>query len=325
VSRFASRLIAWQAKHGRRDLPWQGTRDPYRIWLSEVMLQQTQVSAAIPYYDRFLAEFPTVSKLAAASEDEVLRLWSGLGYYARARNLRKAAGVIAANGFPRTAEKIAGLPGVGRSTAAAIAAFAFGERGAILDGNVRRVLARCFGVEGWPGEKAVEARLWQIAERLLPARDIETYTQAVMDLGATICTRNPDCPRCPVRAQCVARREGRAAELPPPRPRKALPLRTVKWYVLAHRGRVLLERRPSSGVWGGLLCFPEQLSGQAVQSEKRLPIIEHGFTHFRLRVQPLLCTVAARNGGTWLTVPAALKSAVPAPVRALLEALPAAR
>src|SRR2546423_15199462 len=189
---FAENLIAWQQRHGRRDLPWQGTRDPYRIWLSEVTLQQTQVSAVIPYYERFLRRFPSVEALAAASEDEVLQLWSGLGYYARGRNLHAAARLISRTGFPRTAEAITELPGVGRSTAAAIAAFAYGERGAILDGNVKRVLARGYGVGD---EKA----LWPLAERLLPKRGIETYTQALMDLGATICTRrNPRCTACPV-------------------------------------------------------------------------------------------------------------------------------
>jgi len=190
---FAQKLIAWQRRHGRHDLPWQGTTDPYRIWLSEVMLQQTQVSTVIPYYQRFLRKYPTVRALASASEEEVLELWSGLGYYARGRNLHKAARIVAMDGFPRTAEKIAELPGVGRSTAAAIAAFAFGERAAILDGNVKRVLARCFLL-------ADKEQMWKQAETLLPKRGIERYTQALMDLGATICTRaNPRCDACPVK------------------------------------------------------------------------------------------------------------------------------
>src|SRR4051812_710687 len=198
---FAQKLIAWQQRHGRRDLPWQGTRDPYRIWLSEVMLQQTQVSAVIPYYERFLRRFPDVQVLAAASEDEVLQLWSGLGYYARGRNLHAAAREIAAFGFPNTAEAIEQLPGIGRSTAAAIAAFAFGERAAILDGNVKRVLARYYGVEGWPGAKPVESLLWARANAVLPKSGIETYTQALMDLGATVCTRHtPRCGACPLRS-----------------------------------------------------------------------------------------------------------------------------
>src|SRR5687768_14950647 len=248
---FAADVLSWQRRHGRRNLPWQGTRDPYRIWLSEVMLQQTQVSAVIPYYERFLARYPTVEALAAASEDEVLRLWSGLGYYARGRNLHKAAVEISRNGFPGTAETIAELPGVGRSTAAAIAVFAFGERAAILDGNVKRVLSRVFARQG-------ERNLWALAERLLPRRNIEVYTQALMDLGATVCTRIPACTTCPVEARCVARKTGRIAELPAPRRRKALPLKSATWFVYLNAGRVLLQRRPSSGIWGGLWCFPEK-------------------------------------------------------------------
>src|SRR5687767_11923188 len=203
---FADNVIGWQRQHGRRDLPWQGTRDPYRIWLSEVMLQQTQVATVIPYYQRFLAAFPDVNALAKAAEDDVLRLWSGLGYYARGRNLHKAA-MLLKDGFPTTAAQMAELPGVGRSTAAAIAAFAFGERSAILDGNVKRVLARCFGI-------SEEKSLWEKAEKLLPATGVETYTQALMDMGATVCTRKPQCGVCPVREMCIARRQDRIDEFP---------------------------------------------------------------------------------------------------------------
>src|ERR1700682_5011018 len=256
---FSEKLIAWQRRHGRHDLPWQGTRDPYRIWLSEVMLQQTQVATVVPYYERFIARYPGFSELARASEDEVLKLWSGLGYYARGRNLLLAARAVAARGeFPRTADEIAELPGVGRSTAAAIAAFAFGERAAILDGNVKRVLARCFGIEGWPGEAAVGRALWSVAERLLPKRGLEAYTQALMDLGATVCTsRQPKCDACPVRSICTARKQGRVADIPARRPRRVLPRRSVTWLVLRHEGGVLVERRPAPGIWGGLWCFPE--------------------------------------------------------------------
>lgn len=309
---FADKLIAWQRRHGRRGLPWQGTRDPYRIWLSEVMLQQTQVAAVIPYYERFIQKFETVEALAAASEDEVLRLWAGLGYYARGRNLHKAAREIQAHGFPRTAARIAELPGVGRSTAAAIAAFAFGERAAILDGNVKRVLARRFGTE---------KELWTLAERLLPEKDIETYTQALMDLGATVCTRNPKCEACPVRQPCVARRTGRIAELPAPRARKVLPLRRTRWFVYLDRGKVLLERRPSPGIWGGLWCFPERALAKAATTRKLAPI-EHGFTHFRLRIEPWLIDAAPKNGGFWLDVDEARAAAVPTPVKKLLQDLP---
>jgi len=309
---FAQKLIAWQRRHGRRGLPWQDTRDPYRIWLSEVMLQQTQVAAVIPYYQRFLEKYPSVEALAAASEDEVLRLWAGLGYYARGRNLHKAAVQIARDGFPRTAETIAELPGVGRSTAAAIAAFAFGERAAILDGNVKRVLARRFGAGG---------DLWTLAERLLPREDIETYTQALMDLGATVCTRAPKCEACPVRQPCIARKTGRIAELPAPRPKKVLPLRKTRWFVYVDRGRVLLERRPSPGIWGGLWCFPERALAKAATTRKLEPI-EHGFTHFRLRIEPLLIAAAPRNGGLWLDFDEARAAAIPTPVKKLLQDLP---
>jgi A/G-specific adenine glycosylase len=334
---FAQKLVRWQRRHGRRDLPWQGTRDPYRIWLSEVMLQQTQVGAVIPYYERFLRRFPTVEALAAASEDEVLQLWSGLGYYARGRNLHAAAKRIAQEGFPGTSKTIEELPGVGRSTAAAIAAFAFGERAAILDGNVKRVLARYSGIEGWPGEREVESKLWEHAERLLPRKGIETYTQALMDLGATVCVRAPKCEACPVSKDCVARKTGRTTEIPAPRPRKALPQRAVSWLVLRQGSEILLEKRPSSGIWGGLWSFPEapdkdiaaycRLSlGCEILKKESLEALEHGFTHFRLQIRPLLCEVAKSPrletpGRLWIDLDEAAGAAVPAPVRTLVGRL----
>lgn len=315
---FAAALVAWQRRHGRRGLPWQGTRDPYRVWLAEVMLQQTQVETVIPYYERFLARFPDVRALGEAPLDEVLRLWSGLGYYARGRNLHAAArAVLARGGFPRDAAGLETLPGVGRSTAAAIAVFAFGRRAAILDGNVKRVLARRFGVTGLDEQ-------WRLAGRLLPRRDLRTYTQALMDLGATVCTRSsPACARCPVARGCVARREGRVAELPVPRARKALPLKRATWYVHLHAGKVLLERRPEAGLWGGLWAFPEKPLPGATKA-RRLPALEHGFTHFRLRAQPWLCTPSSQGesaGRLWVDLADAPGAAVPAPVRTLLRAL----
>jgi A/G-specific adenine glycosylase len=334
---FAARLIAWQRRHGRRGLPWQGTQDPYRIWLSEVMLQQTQVAAVIPYYERFLRQFPSVEALARASEDAVLRLWSGLGYYARGRNLHAAAKHIAAQGrFPNTSEQIEKLPGVGRSTAAAIAAFAFGERGAILDGNVKRVLARCFGVEGWPGSPAVQARLWTIAEGLLPRRAIGTYTQALMDLGATVCTRTrPACGTCPISSTCIARKKDLVGVLPTARPRAPLPQRTATWLVLRQAGRVLLEQRPSSGLWGGLWSFPEcdhreprtfcrEVLNYDVEAMRDLAPLQHGFTHFQLRIRPVVCDVrhavrAEAPGRLWLELPEAREAAIPAPVKKVLN------
>ena len=327
---FARKLVLWQRRDGRHGLPWQGTRDPYRIWLSEIMLQQTQVAAVVPYYERFLARFPDVAALACASEEEVLQLWSGLGYYARGRNLLLAAKEVLKRGkFPDSREDILRLPGIGPSTAAAIAAFAFGRRAAILDGNVKRVLARCFGIEGDKGQ-------WALAQRLLPPSAIETYTQALMDLGATVCTRaNPACERCPVARDCVARRDGRIHELPAPRKRKPLPTRKASWFVLLHAGSVLLERRPSTGVWGGLWAFPELNSGLPeafcrkvlgceVGRLQHLPEIEHGFTHFKLRVRPIRCAVrkilprAEAPGRIWLDLDDAVRAAVPAPVKKLL-------
>ena len=340
MRKFASALIAWQRRHGRKGLPWQGTRDPYRIWVSEIMLQQTQVAAVIPYYERFLRRFPDVFSLSSASEDEVLRLWSGLGYYARGRNLHAAAAEIAGQGaFPRTQEKISGLPGVGRSTAAAIVVFAFGRPAAILDGNVKRVLARCFGVEGWPGERNVETRLWKLAESLVPATHVEIYTQALMDLGATVCTRaKPRCDACPLERSCVARRDGRTLELPAPRPKKSVPVRNATWLLLRKNGEVMLERRPGAGIWGGLWTFPEtgasdlaaysrRALGCELGSIRALEALEHGFTHFRLRIRPMLCDVrkilprAEAPGRIWLDVAEAAQAAVPSPVRKVLQRL----
>jgi A/G-specific adenine glycosylase len=333
VSDYARKVVRWQRLHGRHDLPWQLDRDPYRIWLSEVMLQQTRVESVLPYFERFLGRFPDVVALARAPLGEVLRLWSGLGYYARARNLHAAARQIVrayAGRFPRTVEKLDELPGIGRSTAGAIAALAFGSRAAILDGNVKRVLARSFGVEG-------KAEQWILAEKLLPARGIRGYTQGLMDLGATVCRReNPLCERCPVAGGCVARLEDRVHELPAPRKAKQIPVRNCSWLVLRHEGRVLLERRPPTGLWGGLWTFPESRSGVAKSRGRLLGCeiklvhrgahFDHVFTHFRLRVQPFFCEVsrvappAARSARRWFDIKAAASAAVPAPVRTLLLA-----
>lgn len=343
MSNFAAKLIRWQKRHGRHDLPWQGTRDPYRIWLSEIMLQQTQVATVIPYYLRFLQRCPTIHSLADASPDEALALWSGLGYYSRARNLHQAARLVVARyggRFPETAEEIEALPGIGRSTAAAIAVFAYGERRAILDGNVKRVFARCFGIEGYPGDKKVENALWARAEAVLPQVGIESYTQGLMDLGATVCKRtNPDCGECPLRHECVAHRERRVSELPTPRPRKPLPEKEAALLMLIDRGRILLEKRPPSGIWGGMWSLPETLPdqdpvaycaatlGAEVVSLAALPDLEHGFTHFKLRIHPRLLRVLAvlpraeERGHVWLDIDDALGAAIPAPVRKLLKAL----
>ena len=338
---FSFRVVAWQREHGRHDLPWQGTRDAYRIWLSEVMLQQTQVATVLPYFERFLARFPTVSDLAAAPEEDVMRLWSGLGYYARARNLHAAAkDVVEKHGgvFPATFEALVALPGVGRSTAAAIAAFASGERRAILDGNVRRVLARHAGVDGDPASTAVQAQLWALAEARLPAADIESYTQGMMDLGAGICTtRKPACLLCPVAGDCVARIEDRIAELPGKRVRRASPRRKIAMLVVVARGEVLLEKRPSTGIWGGLWSLPEASAEADVAGEAHsrfgirgaaidaLPPFEHAFTHLTLEVAPW--KIVPRRapqlppGTTWLPLADVNGAALPSPVKSLLASL----
>jgi A/G-specific adenine glycosylase len=341
MSDFAHRLINWHKTHGRHDLPWQNTRDPYRIWVSEIMLQQTQVLSVIPYFQRFLTRFPDIASLAAAPIDAVLAHWSGLGYYARARNLHAAAQQVVARHagqFPQAVADIAALPGIGRSTAAAIGAFAFGTRGAILDGNVKRVLARCFGIAGYPGELAVQNRLWAMAESLLPAADIEIYTQALMDLGATLCTRGkPRCGDCPLQAQCVACQTGRSAELPTAKPRAALPQRETVVLILQHGGEVLLEKRPASGVWGGLWSFPEieaaailqarLMQGFGVQALRVMALapLAHSFTHFHLTLRPLWVATSApaqsRPGQVWLALEEARGAAIPTPVRKLLDRL----
>ncbi len=319
---FSAILIEWQKRHGRRDLPWQKSSDPYAIWVSEIMLQQTQVAAVIPYYLRFLERFPDLAALAHAREDEVLRAWSGLGYYTRARNLRRAAQLVVeqhCGAFPRALEDIAALPGIGRSTAAAIAAFAYGTRAAILDGNVKRVFSRFFGIEGHPGEKGVENRMWEKAESLLPESEIGCYTQALMDLGAGLCSRrNPDCAKCPLNSGCIARLSGRVHELPQPAPKKALPLRKTTFLVLAREGRLLFERRPEKGVWAGLLCFPEADPSEFSESEKLFAFV-HTFTHFRLEIEAVLVETGKHREGIWLSMEEALASPIPNPVRKILD------
>ena len=338
---FASQLIEWQRTHGRHDLPWQGA-DAYRVWLSEIMLQQTQVATVIPYYQRFVSSFPKVSALAAATEEQVLAHWSGLGYYARGRNLHRAAQIIAEKyhgEFPREFEQIIELPGIGRSTAAAICALAYHESRAILDGNVRRVLARYCGIEGWAGNKKVEEQLWQKAEALLPPKDIATYTQSLMDMGATVCTRSrPKCVICPVQSDCIALKTERINELPTPRPRKAVPEKHTTFLLLLHGNDLLLEKRPGSGIWGGLWCPPQvesenevtqfiQRNGIKVREQIELQKFTHTFTHFKLHIIPLLIRVARKPqqvqqaGSVWLNVEEALQAAIPTPVRQVLKQL----
>jgi len=336
---FSSRLVVWQRQHGRHDLPWQSA-DAYRVWLSEIMLQQTQVATVIPYYQRFVASFPTIAALAVATEEQVLAHWSGLGYYARGRNLHRAAQIIVDKyhgEFPRQFEQILELPGIGRSTAAAICALAFHERRAILDGNVKRVLSRYCGIDGSPSEKMVQAQLWQQAEALLPKRDIAAYIQAQMDLGATLCTRSkPKCFDCPVRSDCVALQSGRVGELPTPRARKAVPERNATFLLLMHGNDILLEKRPGKGIWGGLWCPPQfddeaaakswfMQKGMTASHGERLATFTHTFTHFKLCITPLKIQFARKPvrveqpGSLWLDVGEALRAAIPMPVRALLK------
>jgi len=339
---FATRLVAWQRTHGRHDLPWQNG-DAYRVWLSEIMLQQTQVATVVPYFLRFVAVLPDVRALAAAPVERVLELWSGLGYYRRAHHLHAAAQRIVADHdgvLPRDPAHLAALPGIGRSTAAAIASLAYGERTAILDGNVKRVLARHRGVEGFPGLPKIEAALWSIADALLPPSDSAVYTQALMDLGATLCTRAaPRCDACPVAADCIARRDGRTATLPSPRPKRALPQRALRLLLFERSGAILLEKRPPLGIWGGLWSLPElsldddprifartRYGVDALPGAELAPIA-HSFTHFALTLHPQRMTVAAwprsaeTPGCLWLTRDDARDAALPAPIRKLLQSL----
>jgi len=347
---FAAKLIDWHGLHGRKNLPWQNTCDPYPIWISEIMLQQTQVSTVIPYYVRFLQRYPNISTLAAASLDDVLAQWSGLGYYSRGRNLHKAARLIVedhAGRFPDKIDAIQRLPGVGRSTAAAIAVFAFGKRYAILDGNVKRVLSRCFGMAGYAGLKRNEQRLWQKAEGLLPDaaemrinNHVEVYTQALMDLGATVCTRaQPKCAVCPLQEDCLAFRESRVKELPSRRPGKKLPERETSLLILIRQGKILLEKRLPTGIWASLWCFPEisgaedayrYCSSRFGMEVKPLPPMDefhHTFTHFKLRIRPLPLQVVSLSSKAalerdaevkWFNRDDALDAAIPAPVRKLV-------
>jgi len=354
---LAGAVITWQRQHGRHGLPWQGTRDPYRVWLSEVMLQQTQVGTVLDYYARFLARFPDVQTLAAAPLDDVLALWSGLGYYSRARNLHRCArAVVAEHGgqFPGSSAVLATLPGIGRSTAAAIAAFCFGERAAILDGNVKRVLTRALGFAGDLSSSSEEKRLWAEAEALLPAGDVDIYTQGLMDLGATVCsTRQPACLLCPLASVCVACAAGTPERFPVKTKRVKRGRRQHALLWLRRGEQLLLQQRPEKGVWAGLWSLPEFESAQVLQERvatwpgqgEWLPVIEHALTHFVWTLQPLVWTLPARAAlpaglpgavreagegletgdgeergqGRWVSEDAALAMGLPAPIRRLLE------
>ena len=342
MTSFAERLLAWFDVHGRHDLPWQHPRDSYRVWVSEVMLQQTQVRTVIDYFQRFVSELPDIASLAAASDDRVLGLWSGLGYYSRARNLHRSAqlAMVEHDGeLPKNLETLQTLPGIGRSTAAAILAQAHGLRHAILDGNVKRVLARHRGVDGWPGNSKVQAMLWKEAERFTPSERIADYTQAIMDLGATICIRSkPRCGECPVAEDCIARSQNRTAELPQRKPPRTIPMRATTMLLLRDPdARVLLQKRPPTGVWAGLWSFPEFADRKAADmalpdygatKSQELDAFVHTFSHFRLEISPLLADVVAPRrvvadapDREWYGSEEWSVLGLPAPVRRLLEFL----
>ncbi len=340
---FSQQVLSWFEVYGRKDLPWQRDRDAYKIWVSEIMLQQTRVETVIPYYENFMQWFPTIKKLATADIDEVLHHWTGLGYYARARNLHKAAQqIIELHGgrFPTDMDHVMSLPGVGRSTAGAILALSFNQPHAILDGNVKRVLARYFALEGWPGQREVEQQLWQHAEALLPLQRFDEYTQAMMDLGATLCMRsNPICNYCPIQNNCVAYRQQRQSELPTPKPAKKIPQRDIVMVIIQaiEDDSVWLEKRPPVGIWGGLYSFPE-FENQAKFEEwlvlnhkngpyttQLLPAISHTFSHFTLRIHlRLIRTNKKPNGvmedclGVWYKL-TNQKIGLAAPVKKVLE------
>lgn len=358
---FSAELIAWQKQHGRHSLPWQQTGDAYKVWLSEIMLQQTQVTAVIPYYQRFLEKFPTVEDLAAAPVEEVMASWAGLGYYTRARNLHQCAKQVVEKyqgRFPSDPKLLQELPGIGRSTAAAVAAFSYGTVAAILDGNVKRVFARVFGIAAYPGAKSVEDDLWLRAEALLPQSDITAYTQGLMDLGATLCSRGkPDCQRCPFQTRCIAFAQGRTAELPIRKPKTKQKEKHSIMLVLEHDGAILLEQRPMTGIWGGLVSLPElhgmregalmhvdglELVDDALsyldsveaqrfvnrfgesRSATLLSPFEHGFTHFKLHIHAIHFKLSRKipfvsdGGFAWTSLDKIEQLALPAPVKALL-------
>jgi A/G-specific adenine glycosylase len=341
---FSARILQWFALHGRKDLPWQTNPTPYRVWISEIMLQQTQVATVIPYFTRFMASFPHVHALADANIDDVLHHWSGLGYYARARNLHKTAKLIRDEfdgDFPRAFADVVALPGIGRSTAGAILSLSRNERHPILDGNVKRVLARYHAVEGWPGKPAVSAALWEFAVQHTPASQVAEYTQAMMDLGATVCTRTrPSCDRCPLMSACAAHASGRTVDYPGRKGKRAKPLRSTNMALIHSDGAIFLERRPASGIWGGLWSFPElgavddlacwceeQVGVRPLEIE-RWDVVRHSFTHFDLDIAPIAVRVIAASSRVedsddhvWYDIDAPQKLGIAAPVSGLIQKL----
>ena len=319
---FSQQVLIWFDQHGRKDLPWQQERSPYRVWVSEIMLQQTQVATVIPYFKAFVSRFPAVEDLANAELDEVLSLWSGLGYYARARNLHRAAKIVCdeCNGnFPQNFEQVLALPGIGRSTAGAILSLSLAQHHPILDGNVKRVLARCFAVAGWPGETAVANQLWAYSEQVTPKPRVADFNQAMMDLGAGVCARSrPRCAECPLSTMCRAHATESITLYPGKKPKKTIPVRETQMVMLANaQGEILLQRRPPSGIWGGLLSLPETSGntgmvqwcethlGLDVTEQERWPVMRHTFSHFHLDITPVLMKMKApakcvMEGAEWV-------------------------
>lgn len=334
---FADRVLAWFEDHGRKHLPWQQNVTPYKVWVSEIMLQQTQVATVIPYFERFMASFPTIESLSCSPLDDVLSHWTGLGYYARARNLHKAAQQVCQHHvgvLPKTIEGLESLPGIGRSTAGAIVSLALNHRATILDGNVKRVLARHQAVQGWPGETKIHNALWDIADRFTPANNCKAYNQAMMDLGATICTRSsPSCLLCPVSADCIALKENTWQNYPGKKPKTVKPIRKTKFAIIQNaQNAIYLIRRAEQGIWGGLWCFPEigeedhALTEQADKTEA-LPVFRHTFSHFHLDIEPIVFTMTKstaeirEDSGAWVSIEDAMLKGLAAPVVNLLKQL----
>lgn len=342
---FSDNILQWFEQHGRHDLPWQKNPTPYRVWISEIMLQQTQVATVIPYFRRFMERFPTVEDLANAKTDQVLHLWTGLGYYARARNLHKAAHCVVSDyggEFPHSVEALENLPGIGRSTAGAIAALSMNIRAPILDGNVKRVLTRFHSVEGWPEQTAVKNKLWQIAEESTPEKKVAAYTQAIMDLGATVCSRSsPLCDECPLNKKCSAFNSDNVEQFPGKKPRKQIPVKSVVMFIFQNElGEIYLEKRPPQGIWGSLYSFPErakeysEIENVSVSSfslsDQRKPLepLRHTFSHYHLDIEPQLIAVkknsneiAESDRWLWYPLDHSLEVGLAAPVKKLLSNL----
>ena len=345
IDDFSKKILFWFETNGRKDLPWQRKITPYRVWVSEIMLQQTQVKTAMPYFTRFISRFPSLDSLAEANMDEVLELWTGLGYYARGRNLHRTAKIVAAKYsgvLPSDLEGLIELPGIGRSTAGAIISIACNGRAPILDGNVKRVLTRAHAIEGWPGKSSIEAQLWTLAEQYTPSQRTDLYTQAIMDLGATVCTRSkPKCSFCPIKNECLAKLQKKPTAYPEKKPRKILP-RKETVFVIMHtkKKEVLLQKRPQKGVWGGLWCFPEISSPSLIEDWRnelgltgkiitnKLPEITHTFSHYKLAIEPILISCKKtttlnmkKNNCIWYDKQNPTKIGLPAPIVKLIESI----